>query len=170
LFVPEQEIVAGITHTLEKVILPNLADNYVKGQAVAISLLVRNLVNQLERRDQVLGRCVSTLQALFREMIELLEREESFARDDALMGLKEEIQQKVEVRWARWQEADLILGQLLEKTIFTLAEAEKGYRDSPREIISSMRKRIRHCLKEYFELKGLLSSDIKMDLLSRAQD
>jgi hypothetical protein len=170
--IPENTILESIVTTIESTILPGLQTRHSKGQAMAILLLLKDLVAGRDIKEEVLAMDISSLRALFQSILKSLEAVDGYEQDEHLTGLKRKIlfvldQGYNDSQTRKIEEEDRVLNELLEFTILAVAQAEKGYQGPPLDKLREIRTRIRRFLKAQFEAKRKLGGKIEMDLLSK---
>lgn len=133
---------------IEKVIVPNLTDDFARGQAVLTAATLHLLAPAVEEKAKDLIEENKGMKGVLGRVLEVLRGEDAISSNAVKAGLMETIElemQKAEINYPDISEVNEGLKAVLVKTINGL-DALRG--DFPMELMSSLRQQIRSVLRQ----------------------
>jgi len=133
---------------IEKVIVPNLTDDFACEQAALIAATLHLLAPEVEEKAKDLIEENEGMKEVLGRVLEVLRREKAFSSNAAEAGLIEAIAlelQKAEITYPDISEENYRLKGTLVKTIKGLDALKDNF---PIELMSSLRQQIRSVLRQ----------------------
>ena len=151
------QLLEGITYSIDHVILPGLSSPYLRAQAAAISSSLRNLATRLAVLDEILLQQNHSLRDLFQGLEAILRSSHEISTDEASMRLRRKIEAQLAKKYDTqrpFADENYDLKSLLEEVIEGLWEMEERFAMPG---LKELHGRIRHFLKQEVETElGLL--------------
>lgn len=151
------QLLEGITHSIDHVILPGLSSPYLRAQAAAISSSLRNLATRLAVIDEILLHQNHSLREIFQGIENLLSSSHELSTDDPSIRLRRKIEAQLARKYGTKRplaDENYDLKSLLEEAIEGLWEMEDRFTIPG---LKDLHGRIRHFLKQEVETElGLL--------------
>lgn len=161
------QLLEGITESIDHVILPGLTSPYLRAQTAAISSSLRNLATRLAVLDEVLLQQNRSLRDIFEGLENILRLSHELATDEACMRLR----RKVEAQLAKTYDPprplageNTDLKSLLEEVVERLWEMEDRFFVQG---LKELHGRIRHFLKQEVETELSLLAPPDMAQISK---
>lgn len=151
------QLLEGITYSIDHVILPGLSSPYLRAQAAAISSSLRNLATRLAVLDEILLHQNHSLREIFQDLEKILSSSHELSTDEPSLRLRREVEAQLAKKYDTKRplaDENYDLKSLLEEVIEGLWEIEDRFAIPD---LKELHGRIRDFLKQEVKTElGLL--------------